>query len=84
MDIIDCANKFAQSTRSAAYAMSKRVSGTPRHPRSPVAKAVRTPAFKMRVVPDKRWPKKLKDAEKNTTADAEPDENDDAANSSKD
>lgn len=32
--------------------MSKRVSGTPRHPRSPVAKAVRTPAFKMRVVPD--------------------------------
>jgi hypothetical protein len=32
--------------------MSKRVSGTPRHPRSPVAKAVRTPAFRMRVVPD--------------------------------
>ncbi|OYY93803.1 MAG: hypothetical protein B7Y41_10075 [Hydrogenophilales bacterium 28-61-23] len=32
--------------------MSKRVSGTPRHPRSPVAKAVRTPVFKMRVVPD--------------------------------
>jgi hypothetical protein len=43
--------------------MSKRVSGTPRHPRSPVAKAVRTPAFKMQVVPDKRWQSKLKDSE---------------------
>jgi hypothetical protein len=32
--------------------MSKRVSGKPRHPRSPVAKAVRTPGFKMQVVPD--------------------------------
>lgn len=42
--------------------MSKRVSGTPRHPRSPVAKAVRTPAFKMRVVPDKRWQKKINQA----------------------
>jgi hypothetical protein len=43
--------------------MGKRGSGTPRHPRSPVAKAVRTPAFRMRVVPDKRWPKKLKRGE---------------------
>jgi hypothetical protein len=32
--------------------MGKRGSGTPRHPRSPVAKAARTPAFKMQVVPD--------------------------------
>lgn len=64
--------------------MSKRVSGTPRHPRSPVAKAVRTPAFKMQVVPDKRWPKKLKDAGKNNPADAEPDEHDDAVNANKD
>lgn len=54
--------------------MSKRSSGAPRHPRSPVAKAVRTPAFKMRVVPDKRWPNKLKDAEKNGVADSEPEE----------
>jgi len=60
--------------------MSKRGSGTPRHPRSPVAKAVRTPAFKMRVVPDKRWPNKLKDAEKNSA----PDEKDDAAQPDKD
>ncbi len=39
--------------------MSKRVSGPPRRPRNPVAKAVRTPAFRMLVVPDKRkkWPK---------------------------
>lgn len=39
--------------------MSKRVSGPPRRPRNPVAKAVRTPAFRMQVVPDKRkkWPK---------------------------
>ena len=61
--------------------MSKRVSGKPRHPRSPVAKAVRTPAFKMRVVADKRWSNKLKDAQKINTdstskdKDAEP-END--------
>jgi hypothetical protein len=32
--------------------MGKRGSGAPRHPRSPVAKAVRTPAFKMQVVAD--------------------------------
>jgi len=32
--------------------MGKRGSGAPRHPRSPVAKAVRTPTFGMRVVPD--------------------------------
>jgi len=64
--------------------MSKRISGTPRHPRSPVAKAVRTPAFKMRVVPDKRWPNKLKDVEKNGAVDAEPEGIDDAADPSKD
>lgn len=34
--------------------MSKRVSGPPRRPRNPVAKAVRTPRFKMQVVADKR------------------------------
>ena len=34
--------------------MSKRVSGPPRRPRNPVAKAVRTPAFRMQVVPDRR------------------------------
>jgi hypothetical protein len=43
--------------------MGKRGSGAPRHPRSPVAKAVRTPAFKMQVVPDKRWKNTLKEAE---------------------
>jgi hypothetical protein len=32
--------------------MGKRGSGAPRHPRSPVAKAIRTPTVKMRVVPD--------------------------------
>ncbi len=56
--------------------MSKRVSGKPRHPRSPVAKAVRTPAFKMRVVLDKRWQDKLKDVEKNRAPDIESEEND--------
>ena len=64
--------------------MGKRGSGTPRHPRSPVAKAVRTPAFKMRVVPDKRWPNKLKDVEKNGAADANAGEKDDAAESDQD
>jgi hypothetical protein len=44
--------------------MNKRASGPPRRPRNPVAKVVRTPAFKMRVVPDKRWESKLKDVEK--------------------
>ena len=34
--------------------MSKRISGPPRRPRNPVAKAVRTPQFKMQVVEDKR------------------------------
>ena len=43
--------------------MNKRGSGPPRRPRDPVAKAVRTPAFKMRVVPDKRWKSKLRDVE---------------------
>jgi hypothetical protein len=64
--------------------MSKRVSGTPRHPRSPVAKAVRTPAFRMRVVPDKRWPSKLKAADKNGVADAGMGEKGDAVESDKD
>lgn len=45
--------------------MNKRASGPPRRPRNPVAKAVRTPAFKQRVVPDKRWKTRLKDVEKN-------------------
>jgi len=44
--------------------MNKRASGPPRRPRNPVAKAVRTPAFKQRVVPDKRWKNKLEDVEK--------------------
>ena len=64
--------------------MIKRGSGAPRHPRSPVAKAVRTPAFKMRVVPDKRWPKKLKNADKNGVADSEPEEKVDAPDQTKD
>ncbi|MDD5366811.1 MAG: hypothetical protein PHR30_15855 [Gallionellaceae bacterium] len=34
--------------------MAKRASGSPRRPRNPIAKAVRTPLFKMRVVADKR------------------------------
>ncbi|MDD4881750.1 MAG: hypothetical protein PHX10_09260 [Gallionellaceae bacterium] len=34
--------------------MAKRASGSPRRPRNPIAKAVRTPLFKMRVVEDKR------------------------------
>ena len=34
--------------------MSKRASGPPRRPRNPVAKAVRTTQYRMRVVPDKR------------------------------
>jgi hypothetical protein len=55
--------------------LSKRVSGAPRHPRSPVAKAVRTPAFKMQVVPDKRWSSKLKEAENNNAAKQAPEEN---------
>lgn len=41
-------------------AMSKRASGTPRRPRNPVARAVRTPLFKQRVIPDKRWQEHLK------------------------
>lgn len=44
--------------------MNKRASGPPRRPRNPVAKAVRTPAFKQRVVPDKRWKTKQEDVEK--------------------
>ena len=44
--------------------MSKRASGSPRRPRNPVAKNVRTPLYKPRVVPDKRWQERLKDVEK--------------------
>lgn len=44
--------------------MNKRASGPPRRPRNPVAKAVRTPAFKQRVVPDKRWKNRLKETDK--------------------
>jgi hypothetical protein len=47
--------------------MNKRASGPPRRPRNPVAKAVRTPAFKQRVVPDKRWKAKLEEVEKAST-----------------
>jgi hypothetical protein len=42
--------------------MSKRVSGKPRRPRNPVAKAVRTPLFRMRVVEDKREREKRRQA----------------------
>lgn len=44
--------------------MAKRISGPPRRPRNPVAKAVRTPAFRPRVVPDKRWQETLRQSEK--------------------
>jgi hypothetical protein len=40
--------------------VNKRASGTPRRPRNPVAKAVRTPLFKPQVVPDKRWKDRVK------------------------
>ena len=42
----------------------KRASGAPRRPRDPVAKAVRTPQYRPRVVPDKRWRDKLKHGDK--------------------
>lgn len=42
--------------------MSKRVSGPPRRPRNPVAKAVRTPQYKMQVVEDKREREKRRQA----------------------
>jgi hypothetical protein len=41
----------------------KRASGSPRRPRNPVAKAVRTPRFKPQVVPDKRWQERVKEQE---------------------
>jgi len=44
--------------------MAKRVSGPPRRPRNPVAKAVRTPAFRPRVVPDKRFRQNERQAER--------------------
>jgi hypothetical protein len=43
--------------------MSKRASGPPRRPRNPIAKAVRTPLFRMRVVEDKREREKRRQAE---------------------
>lgn len=48
----------------------KRASGPPRRPRDPVAKAVRTPQYRQRVVPDKRWLARLKQTDK---GDPEPD-----------
>ncbi|NTV94785.1 MAG: hypothetical protein HGA75_05145 [Thiobacillus sp.] len=42
--------------------MAKRASGPPRRPRNPVAKAVRTPLFKMQVVEDKREREKKRQA----------------------
>lgn len=43
--------------------MNKRASGPPRRPRNPVARAVRTPLFQQRVVPDKRWQERLREKE---------------------
>ena len=40
--------------------MSKRASGTPRRPRNPIAKNVRTPLYRPRVEQDKRWEERLK------------------------
>lgn len=40
--------------------MSKRASGSPRRPRNPAAKAVRSPQYRQRVVPDKRWQARIK------------------------
>ena len=39
--------------------MSKRLSGPPRRPRNPVARAVRTPQFRQRVERDRRQPPPL-------------------------
>jgi hypothetical protein len=44
--------------------MGKRGSGPPRRPRNPVAKSVRTPRYRPRVEPDKRWPTRIQDLEK--------------------
>lgn len=46
--------------------MSKRASGAPRRPRNPVAKAVRTPQFKLQVVEDKREREKRRRARQET------------------
>lgn len=46
--------------------MSQRAPGPPRRPRNPVAKAVRTPQYQPRVVPDKRWKAKLKQEKQET------------------
>jgi hypothetical protein len=42
--------------------VAKRISGPPRRPRNPVAKAVRTPQYRMRVVADKRERERLRQA----------------------
>jgi hypothetical protein len=41
--------------------MAKRASGPPRRPRNPMARAVRTPLYRQRVVPDKRWQERVKE-----------------------
>jgi hypothetical protein len=52
--------------------MSRRISGAPRRPRNPVAKAVRTPAFRMKVEPDKRWKDRLQEEKKAETETVDP------------
>jgi hypothetical protein len=49
--------------------MSKRASGPPRRPRNPIAKDVRTPKYRTRVVPDKRWLERLKGEPKHPVED---------------
>ncbi len=39
--------------------MSKRISGPPRRPRNPVARAVRTPQYRQRVERDRKQPPPL-------------------------
>jgi hypothetical protein len=52
-----------------AVTMSKRISGAPRRPRNPIAKDVRTPKYRTRVVPDKRWLERLKGEPKHPVED---------------
>lgn len=49
--------------------MSKRASGSPRRPRNPIAKDVRSPKYRPRVEPDKRWSERLKDEAKHAPDD---------------
>jgi hypothetical protein len=53
--------------------MSKRASGPPRRPRNPIAKDVRTPKYRPRVVPDKRWLERLKGETKHADDDRDKD-----------